>query len=418
MDVKRDPKILKKKKIRRAIFGVAAAAVLVAVTVAVSRLEPAAPSVQEGTLWFGNVKRGDMVREVKGAGTLVPEDIRWVPARVSGRVERRLLQAGAQVEVGTAIIELDNPDLKQQMNNAELAWKSQQAQLENRRAALETQMVQRENAVANARSDYDVAMKDLEANKQLFEQGLVAGLTVQRLQATAANRKLALELAQKQLDSDKKTAESQLAPDIAQVNQAKATFDQLARQVSELVVRSPMKGQLQIVNVELGAQVAAGANVVRVSDPTKLKAEIRISETQTRDLAIGLPAMVDTRNGIVPGHVTRIDPASQGGTVGVDVSLDGPLPAGARPDLSVDGTVQLEKLVNILFVESPAFGQENSKISLFLVDPATKMATRTTVAIGRRSVQYVEVVEGLKEGDRVVLSDMSQYDAWNRIQIN
>jgi HlyD family secretion protein len=418
MDVKRDPKILKRKKIRQGIILGVAAIGVIAITVAVSRLEPAAPSVEETTLWFDNVKRGDIMREVKGAGTLVPEDIRWIVATAPGRVERLILRPGAQVKVGTPIVELSNPDLVQQKNDAELSWRAAEAQLESLEAQLETSMLQSENNVANARSDHELAIKNLEANQELRKQGIVSDLTIQQLTAAAAVRKNALELAIKQLEQAKATREAQLAPNRATVSQRQADFDRLTRQVSELTVRSSMEGLLQILSVEVGAQVGTGQQIVRVSDPTRLKAEIRISETQTRDLAIGLPASVDTRNGVVQGHVSRIDPSSTNGTVGVDVTLDGPLPPGARPDLSVDGTIQLEKLTNVLYVQSPAFGSENQTISLFKVDPATNQATRTQVKIGRRSVQFVEVVDGLREGDRVVLSDMSQYDAWDRIQIS
>ncbi|MEZ5320333.1 MAG: HlyD family efflux transporter periplasmic adaptor subunit [Vicinamibacterales bacterium] len=418
MDVKRDPAILRRKKIRQGIIAVLGVIGVIAISVVVSRLEPAAPGVEETTLWFDTVKRGDITREVKGAGTLVPEDIRWIPATAPGRVERIILRPGAQVQVGTPIIELDNPDLVQQRNDAELSWKAAQAQLESQEATQQTNLLQSENAVANAQSSYDLAQKNLDANRQLAAKGIVSELNIQQLEAQLAQAKNTLELSRRQLEAAKSTQQAQLAPLQATVSQRKADFDRLTRQVSELTVRSTMNGQLQVVNVEVGAQVGVGTNIVRVSDPTHLKAEVRISETQTKDLAIGLSAMIDTRNGIVPGHVSRIDPASQNGTVGVDVTLDGPLPPGARPDLSVDGTVQLEQLNNILYVQSPAYGSENSTISLFKVDPTTNMAARTQVKIGRRSVQYVEVVDGLKEGDKVVLSDMSQYDAFDRIQIN
>jgi HlyD family secretion protein len=418
MDIKRDPAILKKKKIRRGILGGLAVVAVIVISVAVSRLEPAAPSVERSTLWYGKVQRGNMTREVRGAGTLVPEDIRWIPATAPGRVERILLQPGAQVDVGTAILELDNPDLRSQMENAEMDWKTQQAQLEKAVADLQTTRLQQENAVSDAQSNYDLAVADLQANRTLQEQGLVAALVVQRLQATVDQAKGRLDLAKKQLETATAMQESSLAPQRAQVDQAKTRFDQLARQVSELTVRSTMKGQLQVVNVEVGQQMGTGAQLVRVSDPTQLKAQIRIPETQTRDLAIGLTAMIDTRNGSpVRGHVDRIDPASEGGTVGVDVILDEELPANARPAMSVDGVVQLQVLTDILFVESPAYGQENSTVLLFKVDPQTSMAHRVPVKIGVRSVQYVEVLEGLKEGDEVVLSDMGQWDAWDRLQL-
>ena len=417
MDVKRDPAILKKKKIRRVVLGGLALVALVVVTVLVSRLEPAAPTVAANSVWFGTVKHGSMVREVRGPGTLVPEDIRWIPATTSGRVERIIIRPGATVSPGTVILELSNPDLKQQVIDADLAVKSAVAQLENARALLKTTRLSQELAVADSKSAYEVALSDLDANKQLASQGLVAELQIKQKEATVKREKNRWDLAQKQLDSAIETEKSQLAPQEAAVSQAKARYDQFARQANDLVVRSTMSGQLQLVNVEEGQQVGPGTNLARVSDPTRLKAQVRIPETQTRDLAIGQLAKVDTRNGIVKGRVTRIDPASQNGTVGVDVILDDPLPAGSRPDQSVDGVIELQRLENVLYVESPTFGQENATTSLFKVLPDGN-AVRTSVKLGRRSVQFVEVVDGLQEGDKIILSDMSQYDNHDRVRLN
>jgi len=418
MDIKRDPKILKRKKIRQAVLAGLAVVGIIIVSVYVSRLEPAAPSVERNTLWYGTVQRGDMTREVRGAGTLVPEEIRWITARTSGRVERIILLPGAEVEVGTPILELENEQLRADLENAEMDWKTEQANLANTMANLQTQRLSQLNGVADAESQFDFAEADLKANQALAEQGLVADLTIQQKAAAVARAKNALELARKQLQSAIDTEESTMAPARARVDQAKSRYDQLHDQVNYLIVRSTMRGQLQLVNVEVGAQMGPGAQLVRVSDPTRLKAEIRIPETQTRDLAIGLPAMIDTRSGNpVRGHVSRIDPAATGGTVGVDVIIDEALPPNARVAMSVDGIVQLQKLDDILFVESPAFGQENSTIQLYKVDPVTSMAHRIPVRIGVRSVQHVQVLEGLEQGDQVILSDMSQYDSWDRIQL-
>jgi HlyD family secretion protein len=270
--------------------------------------------------------------------------------------------------------------------------------------------------VANAQSRYNVALADLEAQKQLLAQGITAELQVKRLQAAADQEKNALEMAKQTRDATIATEESQLAPAAVAATTQKARYDQLVQQQEDLFVKSTMSGQLQEVGVELGQSVASGANLARVSDPTKLKAELRISETQTRDLSIGQLARVDTRGAIIKGHVSRIDPASVGGTVGVDVTLDEALPVGARPDMSVDGTVELQRLVNVLYVESPTFGQENSTIQLFKVLP-NRDAVRTSVKLGKRSVQFVEVTEGLQVGDEVVLSDMSQYDGFPKVRI-
>jgi HlyD family secretion protein len=419
MDIQRDPAIVRRRKIRRIVAAALGAAVVVAISVAVSRLEPAAPGVPSGSIWPGTVKRGAFVREVRGAGTLVPEDIRWITATASGRVERIVLRPGAQVEPGTVILELSNPDLVQQAESAKLDWEVAAAQLENQRAQIQTQRLQQEIAVSNAEADYDVALKDLEANRELHAEGLVSALTLQQRQAAVDRAKNALELARRQLAMGVATEQSQLAPTAASVNQARARFEQLSRQVAELQVRSTMTGQLQLIQAEVGATVGSGTNLARVSDPARLKAVVRIAETQTRDLAIGLPAFIDTRIGQpVRGRVSRIDPASEGATIGVDLTIDEALPAGVGPNHSVDGTVQLSRLEDVLYVESPVFAQENSSISLFVIDPPTRIARRTTVRLGLRSVQYVQVLEGLREGDQVILSDMSQYDEFDRVQLN
>jgi len=418
MDHKRDPAILRRKKIRRGIFLGLATVGIIAISVAVSRLEPAAPSIQRATIWPDTVKRGPMVREVRGAGVLSPEEIRWIPALAAGRVERIVLQPGAHVEPGTVIIELSNPDLEQSVRQAELNWKSAEAQLADRKTSLSTTLLQSQLAVTDADSNLALALSDLEANKSLLSQGLVAEQLVRQKQVTVDQAKNRLELLRRQLQNASENERAQLAPVEANVSQAKSEFERLSRQLGDLRVKSTMSGQLQLIQtgVEEGAQINLGANVARVSDPTRLKAEIRISETQTRDLAIGQLVDVDTRNGHVKGHVSRIDPASVGGTVGVDVKLDGALPAGARPDLSVDGTIELERLQNVLYVQSPAYGQEGGTVSLFKILPGG-LAVRTPVKLGRRSVQFVEILEGLQQGDEVILSDMTQYDGFDRVQV-
>ena len=428
MDVKRDPAILKRKKIRRAILGGLAILAIIAISVAVSRLRPAAPGVSATTLWFGTVKRGPLVREVHGAGTLVPEDIRWIPATTAGRVEDIILRPGAIVKPGTVILTLSNPDLVMQANNAELQWKASVAQLETARANLRSGRLTQQAAVADAESQLKVNQATLDANKQLKEQGIVAELTVKQMQAAVEQAQSRLDLAKESLRIAIENEQAQIAPQEATANQQKANFETFERQLGDLQVKSTMSGVLQVIPVERGQQVAQGANLARVADPTTLKATVRISETTTKDLAIGQQADIDTRSGHIPGHVTRIDPNSTNGTVGVDVSLDGPLPAGARPDLSVDGVIELERLENVLQVERPAFGQENQTVGLFKLlstdggkimagQEAGHEATQTPVKLGKASVQFIEVLEGLQEGDRVFLSDMSQYDGFNRIKL-
>jgi HlyD family secretion protein len=416
MDVQRDPAILKRKKQRRMLVGIGAVGVIIAVSVAVSQLEPAAPTVARGSVYMGTVKRGNMVREVRGAGTLVPEEIRQITTTATGRVSRLVLQAGASVKPGTVILELTNPDLRQQVTDADLAVKAAQAQLDKARSDLRTTRMSQEIAVSDAQGAWELATKDLEANKELAKQGLVADLVIQQKEASVRTARNRLDLAKKQLDSAIETEKSQLAPQEAAVSSARARYDQLARQLDDLYVKSDMSGLLQEVNVQLGQQVGPGTQLARVHDPLRLKATIRVSETQTRDLSIGQLARIDTRSGIVEGRVSRIDPASSGGTVGVDVTLAGALPQGARPDQSVDGVIELQRLENVLYVEIPTFGQENSSVQLFKVLPNNE-AVRTTVKLGRRSVSYAEVLEGLQEGDQVILSDMQQYDDHDRVRI-
>jgi HlyD family secretion protein len=418
MDVQRDPAILRRKKIRRAVLVGVGILALAAVSVAVSRLRPAAPLVPAGVPWIEPVKRGQMIRNVHGTGTLVPEDIRWLTSTTSGRVEQLVLRPGATVKPDSVILVLTNPDLKQSAMNAELAWKSALAQLDNQRASLRGQRLSQENAVKDAESLYNLALADLDANKQLSADGLVSQITVKQKQSALDTARNKLELAKQQLQIAIENETSQLAPQQATVNQQKAAYDAFQRQVEDLKVKAGMSGVLQVVPVERGQQVAPGTNLARVADPSTLKAVVRISETQTKDLAPLQRAEIDTRNGTpLKGHVVRIDPSSQGGTVGVDVSLDDPLHPGDRPDLSVDGTIELQRLPDVVKMSRPAFGQENSSITIFKLTPDGAEAVRTPVKLGRASVTEIEVLDGLKPGDQVVLSDMSQYDAYDRVRI-
>jgi HlyD family secretion protein len=374
--------------------------------------------VPAGVPWIEPVKRGQMTRNVHGSGTLVPEDIRWITSTTSGRVERLVLQPGATVRPDSVILELSNPDLKQNALNAELAWKSALAQYENAKASLRGSRLTQENAVKDAESQSALAREQLDANKQLADQGLISQLTVKQLQAALDTAKNKLDLAKQQLQIAIDNETSQLAPQQATVNQAKANYENFQRQLEDLKVKAGMSGVLQVVPVERGQQVAPGTNLARVADPSTLKAVVRISETQTKDLAPLQRAEIDTRNGNpLKGHVVRIDPASQGGTVGVDVTLDEPLHPGDRPDLSVDGTIELEQLNNVVYMSRPAFGQENSAITIFKLTPDGNEAVRTPVKLGKAAVTTIEVREGLKPGDQVILSDMSQYDSYDRVRV-
>ena len=423
VDIARSPSVIRKKKIRRAIYGAAALIVIVLITVAVSRLKPAAPGVDRATVWVDTVKRGQMLRKVRGSGTLVPEDIRWIPATTQGRVDRILLRPGAQVTPTTVILELSNPDLEQAVKDARLAHDSALAAYENRKADLENQLLTQQSNVATIEANYKQSTLELEMNEQLRKDDLVAELTVKRNRGQVEELKHRLSIEQKRIEITRAGMKSQLAPQEAEIAQRKAAYELQLRRLDDLRVKAGMEGVLQCVcssptvQVEVGSQVGPGTNLARVANPTNLKAEIRIAETQTKDIRIGQYAEVDTRNGVVKGKVSRIDPASSGGTVGVDVTLDGALPPGARPDLSVDGEVRLEELNDIIYVGRPAFGQENSTVSLFKVMPDGE-AVRTTVKLGRSSVNTIEIVEGLQPGDQVVLSDMSTYDEYQRVRIN
>jgi HlyD family secretion protein len=430
MDVKRDPAILKRKRIRQGIFLAIGAVAVLGISVAVMRLKPAAQSVPASTLWYGTVKRGSFTREVRGAGTLVPEDIRWIPATTSGRVEKIVLQPGAQVRPDSVVLELSNPDLTAQVNAAKMTWAAGKAQLENQKATMRSTRISQESSVADAKSQLKLAQAELTANQKLAKDGLIADFVVQQKQAAVDSAQNRLDVAEKTLDISTQNQESQLAPQEATVEQQQAAYNLLVHQLDDLHVKANMTGQLQLLgpSVEVGAQIGPGTNLIRVSNPKNLKAQVRISETQTKDLAIGQPATIDTRNGIVKGHVTRIDPASNAGTVGVDVAIDEPLPPGARPDLSVDGVIQLQKLENVLYVERPTFGQENATVGLFKLlsttgpvaagQEAGHEAVQESVKLGSASVQFIQVLQGLSEGDKVILSDMSQYDAQTRIKLN
>lgn len=416
VDIARPESVKRKKKIKRAIYAAVTLLAIVLITVGVSRLKPAAPSVERATVWIDTVKRSDMLRQVRGSGTLVPENIRWIPATTQGRVERIVLRPGAKVEPGTVILEMSNPDLQQSVMDAQLAYQSAQAAFVNRKAELESQLLNQESQVATIESNHNQANLRLAANQALYKDGLISELQLKEYQGNADELKNRLTVERKRLEISRAGIKSQLAPQEAEVNQRKAALDLRLRQLEDLKVKSSMTGVLQVVPVEVGQQVGPGTNLARVADPTVLKAELRIAETQTKDIQIGQAAEVDTRNGVVQGRVSRIDPASTNGTVGVDVQLEGALPPGARPDLSVDGTVRLERLDNVINVGRPAFGQEDSTITLFKLMPNGE-AVRTQVRLGRSSVNTIEIKEGLQPGDQVILSDMSTYDQFDRVRI-
>jgi HlyD family secretion protein len=417
VDIARPASVKRQKKIRRAIYAGVGLVVIVLITVGVSQLKPAAPSVERTTVWIDTVKRGDMIRQVRGSGTLVPEDIRWINTTTQGRVERILLRPGAQVKPETVILELSNPDLRQQVMDAQLAHASAVAAFANRKAELESTLLNQEAQAETIASNLKQAELTLAANEELFKSGLISELQLKQFRGTRDELKNRLASETKRLEIARAGLKSQLAPQEAEIAQRQAAYNLRLQQLEDLKVKAGMHGVLTLVPVEVGQQVGPGNNLARVADPTRLKAELRIAETQTKDIAIGQIAEVDTRNGVVPGRVSRIDPRAENGTVGVDITLEGELPPGARPDLSVDGTIRLEKLDNVIFVGRPAFGQEEGTVSLFKLQPDGE-AHRTTVKLGRSSVNTIEIKEGLQPGDQVILSDMSNYDQFDRVRIS
>jgi HlyD family secretion protein len=388
------------------------------ITVGVSRLKPAAPGVERSTVWIDSVKRGPMLRDVRGQGTLVPEDIRWIPATTQGRVERIVLRPGTTVMPSSVILELSNPELDQELQDALLKLKGAEASLTSLRVQVRNDALAQEATTAAIAADSKKAQMQVEVDEQLAKKDLLPDLTLRQARLDAEQLAARYAIAQKQLASFEESNEARLATQESAVAQAKAVVRLKQQQVDALHVRAGLAGVLQVVPVEVGAQVMPGTNLARVADPGRLKAELKIPETQAKDIQPGQVANVDTRNGIVVGRVVRIDPSVQNGTVTVDVSFDGPLPkaTGARPDLSVDGTVELERLAEVLKVGRPASGQENSAIGLFKLQP-DGTATRVQVKLGRTSVNEVEIVSGLNAGDQVILSDMTNWDAVDRIKL-
>jgi HlyD family secretion protein len=419
MDIQRPASVAQQKKRKRILIGIVAALAIAGVSVVLARLKPAAPTVEAATVWRDTVKRGSMLRQVRGLGTLVPVDEarRWLPSATQGRVERIILRPGAQVTPDTVILELADPELQQQLLDADNQLRAAEADLAAMRARLETERLNQRSVAASVDADFQQAQLEREVNEGLAKDGLVSNLILKQSTVRAESLRTRSNLETERLKVAEENIRAQLVAQQARVDQLRAMFDLRRDQVDDLRVRAGMTGVLEQVPVEVGQQVAPGTNVARVADPSRLKAELRIAETQARDLAIGQVAQVDTRNGIIPGKVVRIDPAAQNGTVTVDVELEGELPRGARPDLSVDGTVELERLDNVLYVGRPAFGQENSAVGLFLVDQATMEATRTQVQLGKSSVNTIEIKGGVKEGDQLVLSDMSAWDAFDRVRL-
>jgi len=421
MDIARPD--LKKKRIRRyAVWaGVAVVAFAVAV-VAVARLKPAAPTVDRSTIWTDTVKRGPMIRQVRGStGSLVPREdsIELIPAQTDATVVRIRVLPGAKVTPDTILMDLADPQLEQELLSAKLALKAAQADSKSLQATLESTLMDKKTAAAQVNSDYTQDQLQAQTDKALYDLGVIAGIAYSKSKNTADQLTAQHKLSQEQLEVNRKAIEVQLASQQTKIDQARALLALYEKQAQALEVRAGISGALAplAVPLQVGQHVTAGTSVAEVIQLDKLKAALQIAETQARDIQIGQPASIDTHNGIIPGHVTRIDPSVVNGTRTVDVTLDGPLPPGAVPQLSVDGTIDLERMIDVLYVGRPALGNENSTLSLFKIDPDSKGATRVPVKVGRASVNNIQVIEGLKEGDTVILSDMSRWDSVDRIRL-
>jgi HlyD family secretion protein len=416
MDIQR-PSNARAKKIRRIISGAVAFLLVGGVTYGLSRLRPAAPTVDRATIWPDEVKRGPMLREVRGLGTLVPEDIRWIAAQTDSRVDRWILRPGAIVKPGSVIMELSDPTLQRETLDAEFQLKGAEADYANLRVQVDSELMNQKATEAGVRSDYEQAKIQHEVDAKLLKEGLAADVTerLSRVREQQLAIRVQLEGERTKIATD--SAIARLAAQQAKIDEQKALYQLKKSQLDALHVRAGIDGVLQLVPVDVGQHVTPGTNLARVADPKKLKAEIKIAETQAKDVAIGQKATIDTRNGLVTGHVSRIDPSVVNGTVTVDVAITDPLPNGARPDLSVDGTVELENLRDVLFVGRPVHGQADSTIGIFKIVDDGAEAVRVNVKLGRSSVNTIEVVQGLKVGDKVILSDMSAWDNFDRIRL-
>jgi HlyD family secretion protein len=422
MDIPR-PDQARKKRRRRIATLLGSVVVVGLITIGLARLRPAAPPVERGSLLFDTVKRGELLRQVHGNGTLVPQEIRWIPTINQGRVERILVLPGARVKADTVLVELSNPDVMQGAFDADSLVKTAEADLTNLKVQLNSQKLTQRSAVATAQANYSSAKLDLEVNEELTKSGLIPAITLKQSKAKADELASLLEIEQERLRITDDAASAQIAAQETKLAQLKGQLELRRQQVEALKIRPGVDGVLQRLGdmtnpLQEGQQLPAGALVARVAEPSHLKAAIKIAETQAKDIQLDQVAEIDTRNGIIPGHVIRVDPAVENGTVTVDVALDAALPKGARPDLSVDGTIELERLPDVLFVGRPVQAQPESLVSLFKVTEGGHAAERIQVKLGRSSVSTVEVIQGLQIGDTIILSDMSQWESFERVRLN
>ncbi len=417
MDIKRPGKSKLKKRIRTAILIAIGLVAVGGITFVLAKLKPASPALDRSTAVIDTVKRGQMLREVRGNGTLVPQLTRQIPAPADGRVEKIMIQAGVEVGAGTVIVELSNPQMEQQAMDAEFQVKAAEADRDNLGVRLESDNMTQQSAIATINAEYSQAKLQLDTDEVLAKQGLVPELLLKISRSKVADLANRLKVEQQRLTISGKSTKAQMNAQESRLQQLRALAKLKKDQVDALKVRAGTNGVLQRVSVQVGQQVTLGFDVARVADPASLKAELKIPETQIKDVKLGQPVAVDTRNGVIQGQVSRIDPAAREGTFVVDVELTGPVPASARPDLSVDGTIEIERLSNVLYVGRPAFGQGQQTVGLFRLSPDGQEAVRTQVTLGRSSVSTIEIVSGLSEGDQVILSDTSAMDSYDRIRV-
>ena len=418
MDIARPE--FKERKRRRQIATVAVVVVVVAaLTVVVYRLRPAAPTVERGTVWTDSVKRGSMLRQVRGIGSLVPsqESVLQIPAETEATIIRILMLPGSLVKADSVLVEMSDPQVEQAAVDAHLQWKAAEAEYQSQRMKLESDLMNQKAGAATVKADYNTTQLQSQTDKALYDLGVISGLAYKASKSKADELTIRNGLEDQRLESTQKAIDAQLAQLQAKVDQMRVLAELKQKQLDALKVRAKIEGVLVELPLHVGQHVTPGTMLAKVVQPNHLMAELKVAETQARDVQIGEPASVDTHNGVIVGSVMRVDPGVQNGTVTVDVKLVGELPKGARPDLSVDGTIDLERLDNVLYVGRPAFGQENSTISLFRLDGDGRDATRVPVKVGRASVNSIQVIEGLHEGDTVVLSDMSRWDNTDRIRL-
>ena len=417
MDIAR-PSAAKQRRNRQIIYGAAGIALVALITMGLSKLKPAAPSVERSTVWIDTVKRGPMLRQVRGLGTLIPVDIRWIPAITEGRVDRVLVLPGTAVKADTVLLELSNPQLQQEALDAEWKLKASEADYKNLEVQLASQVLAQKSEAAKSQSEFSQAKMQADTDSELQKLGVISENSLKVSNEKARELSTRNEIEHQRLANAGQVLEAQLQAKQAEVEQFRALFQLKQTRLDGLRVRAGTDGVLQEQTLKAGQWVIPGTTLAKVVQPERLKAELKIAETQAKDIQLNQPASVDTHNGVISGHVMRIDPSVLNGTVTVDVALDGDLPQGARPDLSVDGTIDLERITDVLYVGRPAFGQEKSTVGIFKLDPDGRTAVRAQVKLGRSSVNTVEILQGLKEGDQVVLSDMSRWDSYDRVRLD